>query len=773
MRVSVRAAVSVSVLLMLVAPAGGAAQTGAAARGIISGRVVHGTEGPATDAEVEVLELHRRVRVGEDGAFRFEEVPAGQYLVQAQSPRHGLSVASVTVVAGQESRVELDVDLATHHETVVVTARGEASALSEIAQPVTVLTGTELSLRLEPTLGETLSRQPGVSSTYFGPGASRPVIRGFAGDRIRVLQDGLGTNDASNTSPDHAVAYDPLSTRRIEVVRGPATLLYGGNAVGGVVNVLDGRIPESPATRAVGGAVELAGGTVADEKRGALSLEGGRGRFAWHADAFARDAGDIDIPSLAESAALRAEEEEEEAEHEQAEGVLPNSATEARGGAVGGSLVGARGFLGLALSGFDTEYGVPGHHHEEGEEHEGEGEDGHVEGAEEGVRIDLDQRRADLRGELHDPLRGLSSVRVRFGLSDYEHRELEGGAVGTTFNNNAWEGRLEASHRPLGALSGAFGLQVGRRDFEAVGEEAFLPPSLTRSWALFAFEEIGRGALRLQLGGRYESQEVEAEGDAPVRRDGDGWSGSAGLVWRGGNGFSVGATVARSSKLPTAEELFSNGPHIATQSFEIGDPDLTNEKSLGFDLTVRRTGERVVGEASLFLNRFDDFIFADVTDEVEDGLGVVRYVQRDARFWGAEASVNVDLLHREPHHLDLELTGDFVRAELRATGEPLPRIPPTRFGAGLHYHGEQWDGRVEVRHSAEQDRVSLFERPTPGYTFLNASVGYRLFAGGTIVDFILRGTNLTDQEGRVHASFLKDLAPLPGRDVRLQARVTF
>ncbi|HUG54768.1 MAG TPA: TonB-dependent receptor [Vicinamibacteria bacterium] len=769
MRVSVQA-VLVSMTLSLPGAASAAAQTAPApTRGTITGRVVHGTEGPAADADVEVLELHRRVRVAADGTFRFEDVPAGQYLVQAQSPRHGLSVASVGVVAGEETHVELDVDLARHHETVVVTARGEASALSEIAQPVTVLTGAELSLRLEPTLGETLAHQPGVSSTYFGPGASRPVIRGFGGDRIRILQDGVGTNDASNTSPDHAVAYDPLSAKRIEVVRGPATLLYGGNAVGGVVNVLDSRIPVTPATRALGGVFELAGGTVADEKQGAVSLGGGRGRFAWHADGYARDAGDLSIPGLAESAALRAEEGEEGEEHEQAEGVLPNSATEALGGALGGSFVGARGFIGLALSGYDTQYGVPGHHHEEGE-HE-EGEEGEEE--EEAVRIDMLQKRGDLRAELHDPLRGLSSLRLRVGVSDYAHKELEGGAIGTTFSNDAWEGRLEASHRALGPLTGSFGLQVGRRDFEAVGEEAFLPPTVTRNWALFAFEEIGRGAVRFQLGGRYESQDVEASGDEPARRSSDGLSGSAGVVWRGGDGFSVGATVARSIKLPSAEELFSNGPHIATQSFEKGDPRLTNEKSLGLDLTLRRTGERVVGEASLFSNRFEDFIFADVTDDEEDGLGVVRYVQRDARFWGAEASLHVDLLHREPHHLDLELMGDFVRAELRDTGEPLPRIPPSRLGAGLHYHAEHWDGRVEVRHAADQDRVSRFESPTAGYTLLNASVGYRLFAGGTILDFILRGTNLADEEARVHTSFLKDLAPLPGRDVRLVVRVTF
>lgn len=746
MRVVSCAALAAAACLFITPSAGAQAP----APGRITGKVVHGDEGPVPDAEVQILELRRRVTAGADGTFRFDDVPPGTYLVQAQSRRHGLNVAPVTVTSGQETQLEMAVDVATHQESVVVTARGEVTALSDVAQPVSVLSGGELSLRLESTLGETLAQQPGVNSTYFGPGASRPVIRGFGGDRIRVLQEGLGTNDASNTSPDHAVAFDPLAARKIEVVRGPATLLYGSNAVGGVVNVLDERIPETVPSNAVGGLFELSGGTAADEKRGAVSLGGGKGSFAWHADAFARDAGDVNIPGFARSAALRAEEPPERGA--EAQDVLPNSATEAQGGAVGASFAGDRGFLGVALSGFDTNYGIV---------------------AEEEVTIDLQQRRGDLRGELRDPLRGLSNVRVRFGVADYEHVELEGQEVGTQFTNRAWETRLEARHRPAGPFSGSFGLQLGHRDFEAVGEEAFLPPTLTNNWAVFAFEEVGRGALRAQLGARYESQDIEASGDDPEQRRHDGFSGSAGLTWRGANGWGAGLAVARSVKLPNAEELFSNGSHIATSSFEVGDVNLTKEKSLGVDLTLRRSGERARGEASVFYNRFDDFIFAELTDLEEDGLGVVQYVQRDARFWGAEVSASLELLHQEPHHLDVELSADVVRADLTDTDEPLPRIPPARVGAGLHYHSETWNGRVEVRHAAEQDRISTFERPTAGYTFVNASLGYRIFAGRSVIDILLRGTNLTDEDGRVHTSFLKDVAPLPGRDVRVSVRLGF
>jgi iron complex outermembrane receptor protein len=329
------------------------------------------------------------------------------------------------------------------------------------------------------------------------------------------------------------------------------------------------------------------------------------------------------------------------------------------------------------------------------------------------------------------------------------------------------------SHTPWGAASGTLGVQFARRDFDAIGEEAFVPPTLTTGWALFAFEEIGRGPVRLQLGARYDRQSVEAQGGEPMERDEDGFSGSVGLSYRQGDAFTAGLTVARSVKLPTAEELFSNGPHIATRSFEVGDPDLRQEKSLGVDLSVRGEKGRVAVLANAFLNRFDDYIFQELTGEEEDGLPVLHYVQGDARFYGVEGEVTVDLLHAEPHHLDLELGGDYVRAERRDAEEDLPRIPPARLHAGLHYAGRALSARAEVRRVMEQERLAPFERPTDGYTSVNASLSYRLFLGERVLDLILRGTNLADEEARNHVSFLKDLAPLPGRDVRLSARLTF
>jgi iron complex outermembrane receptor protein len=761
----------------------------AQAAGSIAGSVLSTAGGPVEGVEVLLVELRRRTTTDATGQFRFVAVPPGQYLIQASSTRFGRSVVRVEVLTEAEATANLRLDVH-HHETVVVSAQADPRSANELARPVAVLEGDELRLRMQPTLGETLSQLPGVSSTYFGPGASRPIIRGIGGDRIRILEDGIGTFDASSTSPDHAVSFDPIGAEQVEVVRGPATLLYGSSAVGGVVNTLDQRIPDTVSDHLLSGAIDLAVGSVSDEKSGAGALQIGRGPFIVRGDYSKRETEDTSIPGLAESAALRAEEEEhaeeggeEHAEEEPVSGTLPNSAIESESASVSAALVGRQGFLGISGRGFDTLYGVPGghghaeegEHVEEGEEHlEEGGEAPPEEHAEEGpVRVDLEQRRLDLRAGYTEPFGGFRAAKLRLGVADYQHVELEGDVVGTTFNNDAWEGRLELLHKPLGALSGSFGAQVFRRDFEAIGAEAFVPPTETRSWAVFAFEEVGSGPLRGQFGLRYESQDADALGDAPLSRSFDGLSGSAGLLWNSANGFGVALTLARSVKLPNAEELYSNGPHIATRAFEVGDPDLDKETSLGVDLALRKHSSRFHGELTLFANWFDKYIFDELTGEEEDGLQVVQFVQKDARFIGAELEAHVDLLQSEPHHLDLELSGDLVRAQLTDEDENLPRIPPARYGVALHYHSEHWNARVEGRGALEQDRIAPFELPTGAHTFLNASLGYRFFVGRALLDVVLRGTNLTDEEGRVHSSFLKDQVPLPGRDLRVNIRLTF
>lgn len=787
--VSFLAGATLGGFLLLTAPAV------AQGAGSIAGKIVSAAGAPVEGVEVLLLDLRRRTSTDASGEFRFQDVPPGQYLIQASSPRFGRSVLRVDVQPEAQASADLTLDVHFHHETVIVSAQADPRSANELARPVAELAGDELRLRMQPTLGETLSQLPGVSSTYFGPGASRPIIRGIGGDRIRLLEDGIGTFDASSTSPDHAVSFDPIGVEQIEVVRGPATLLYGSSAVGGVVNTLDQRIPDTTSDHMVSGVVDLAGGTVSDEKSGAGALQIGRGPFIVRGDYSRRETNDIDIPGLAESAALRAEEEEhaeeggEEEEHaeEPVSGTLPNSAIDSESASVSAAYVGRRGFLGLSGRGFDTLYGVPGghghaeegEHVEEGGEEHAEGEEEHAEEggeehAEEGpVRIDLEQRRLDLRGGYTLPFGGFRAAKLRFGVGDYQHVELEGDAIGTTFNNNAWEGRIELLHKPLGALSGSFGAQLVSRDFEAIGAEAFVPPTETRSWALFAFEEVGTGSLKGQFGLRYENQDADDVGDSPLNRSFNGVSGSAGFIWNSADGFGVALTLARSVKLPNAEELYANGPHIATQAFEIGNPDMEKETSTGLDLALRKRAGRFSGELTFFGNWFDKYIFDELTGEEEDGLQVVQFVQKDARFVGAEAEAHIDLFESEPHHLDLELSGDLVRARLTDTDEDVPRIPPARYGVGLHYHSEKWNARVEGRGVLKQERLADFELPTEAYTFLNASLGYRFFLGRTLLDLLLRGTNLTDEEGRVHSSFLKDLVPLPGRDVRLNARLTF
>ena len=741
---------------------------GQPATGNLAGRVTTLDGQPVAAAEVRVVELNRRRNVEADGTFRFDGIPAGSYLVEAVSRNLGSAVDRVTVTAGATAELTLALDLTMHSDEILVTASPDVRSRYEVAQPTSVMSREELQERLQPTLGETLSHEPGVTSTFFGQGASRPVIRGLGGDRIRVLDSGVGAGDASTTSPDHAVSIDPLSAERIEVLRGPATLLYGSSAVGGVVNVIDNRIPDERPGEAFGGTVELRGGTVADERGGFGQLGGGVGRFAWHVDFLKRQTDDYEIRGFAESLAIRQAEGEEEEEGEEAFGSVPNSATETESGAVGFSYVGDHGFLGASVSGLDTLYGIPGGAHGHGEGEEGEEE-------EEAVRVDLEQRRYNLRGSVTRPFGLFRGANLRFGVTDYEHRELEGEEIGTRFLNDSWEGRIELLQNPVGSLTGSIGFQALNRDFEAIGEEAFVPPTRTGSWAVFAFEELERGPWRFQFGARYETQDVTADVDTEGTRDRSlsGVSGSLGVVYRAGDDYSLGVSLARSTKLPNAEELFSNGPHIATRAFEIGDPDLDEETSLGVDVTLRKSNGPLTGELTFFANQFDDYIFEQATDGEEDGLRVFQYVQRDAEFYGAELAGVWEMFHGEPDHLDLEFGADFVRAELRDTGEALPRIPSRRYRLGLHYRGNRISGRVEGVRVEEQDRVGRFETPTEGYTLLNASVGYRFLTNAAVFDVLLRGTNLMDEEARSHVSFLKDFAPLPGRDVSLSLRVTF
>lgn len=719
----------------------------------VLGRVFDPQAQPVANATVTLVELRRSVKTGADGSFRFDAVPPRHYHLRAESPRLGQAVGEAEVRAGETRTVEIVIDPLIHAEEIVVTASADSRRESEVYQPVNVIGAEKLAEQQQPTLGETLAQEPGVSSTNFGAGASRPVIRGLGADRIRILENGVGTGDVSNISPDHAVSLDPAGAEQIEIVRGAATLLYGSNAVGGVVNVLTERIPSRVPAQPITGRVDLRYGSSAEEKTSGVSLGGGVGQFAWHTDFTLRDTNDYAIPGPADAF--------DDPDH--FEGVLENSAMQSRSLTGGGSWVTDRGYLGLSVTTFKTEYGVPGHgHHAEEEEEEEE---------EPAVRIELDQRRIDLEGELTQ-VGFFNRIRLRAGTTQYEHTELEGAEIGTRFTNDALEGRLEARHQPVGAITGTWGLQWSSGDFAAAGEEAYIPPNESTTAALFAYEEWRGRLFDVQFGARYEQQNLTVGVADLPDRDFSGLSGSVGTLYRPRPGYVLALSLARAVRLPTATELYANGPHAATSQFEVGDPFLEEETSLGLDLSFRRTAGRFRGELNVFNNAFEGYIFESPTGEVEDDFQVYEFVQRDARFRGVEVLTHTHLLSRGQSHLELDLGADSVRATLDGGGD-LPRIPPVRAMVGLRLHGGPLTGRVEVRRAFAQDDIAVNETRTPGHTLVSANVAYRFFLQNTVHDVMLRGTNLTNQLARTHASALKDRAPLPGRDITISYRVAF
>ncbi|MEX2207244.1 MAG: TonB-dependent receptor [Myxococcota bacterium] len=641
-------------------------------------------------------------------------------------------------------------------EEIVITGSPLAKSVDDLSQPVNVLGGDELLISTEPTLGETLADEPGLSSSYFGPGASRPIIRGLDADHIRVLRNGLGAMDASAASADHAVTIDPLAVERIEVVRGPSALLYGPTSVGGVVNVIDNRIPDEP----IDGVTGLFEGSLDSVDRGtngAVVLEGGVGGFQIHTDGLAHRSRNLDIPSYARSSKLRSTDPLPPGEPEE-KGSLENSQIDTYASSIGISYAGERGFIGVAPSAFDSDYGTV---------------------AEKEVTIDMHERRWDFAGGLHRPIDGVESVRGKFALSDYQHIEFEGAEQGTVFKRRAYEGRLEALHGALGPVKGAIGGQLFRSDFSAQGEEAFLPPSLTRGYSAFVLEELHAPSLLFQFGGRLDWTDIRTDSSADFgpsqKRDRRTGSGAIGASYEIDDEYTLAANYAYTQRPPLAQELFANGPHVATDAFEIGDPDLDVEESLGFDLTLRKDAGFVTGSLSGFYLYFDDFIALQATGLVDpvDGLPIFQYVNMPATFLGGEAELTLHLIETGEQSLHLDLRADYVRARDRDSGDPLPRIPPFRFGAELAYHAGPLHASAGVLHAAGQSRTADFEFSTDEYTLLDARVSYELLVRTTKVVFFVVGSNLANQTARNSASFLKEVAPLPGRGVRGGVRLAF
>lgn len=658
-------------------------------------------------------------------------------------------------------------------EAMVVSAGPDEKSAFDLAQGTSVLVSDQLRRSVMTTLGDTLATTPGVNATYYGPGASRPIIRGLGGDRVRMLDNGVGSLDASNVSPDHNVSVEPLLVDRIEVLRGPATLLYGNSAVGGVVNVIDNRIPAAAPAHPLGGRTEFRYDTAANERTGVLAVTAGGPDFAFQVNGLRTVTDDVRIPGYADLA------------HPADEGTLLNSAVSTRSISVGGARFGASGNLGVAASEYATVYGVP---------------------VGEPIAIDMRQRRADLRTELTRPFGLFKSAKFRFGLADYTHAEVDTltGLPNTTFRNKAYEARLELAQQDAGGLTGTIGLQTSRSDFSARGAEVVTPPTLTLNHALFVLESWqARPDLTLQFGGRYEFQGIELGEVDPLlpaypgysattgeRRNASSLSLSAGAVYYPARDYSLGFSLAYTQRLPVAQEVFSNGPHGGTGAYEVGSAGLGKETSLGLDLTLRKRSGFVTGSVGAFVNRIQDFIF-EQKDTVryfdEDSgaflpypeppgaafLPIYQFVAKDALFYGAEAELAVHLVHTATHHLHLDLTGDYVRARQTIDDQSLPRIPPLRAGAALRYDRGPWSAGLSLRHSFRQDRVAPGETETAGYTLLGADLSYRFARARMEWEFFARGTNLTDADARVSTSFLKDSAPLPGRSVTMGIRTVF
>jgi len=661
------------------------------------------------------------------------------------------AAALPVVVAAQNAAPEATLP------TVVVT--GNPLASDEIATPATVLTGPELVLRRASTLGETLASQPGMSSSYFGPNANRPVIRGFDGDRIRVLNNAGASLDASSLSFDHAVPLEPLLVTRIEVLRGPASLLYGGSAVGGVVNVMDNRIPQAPQP-GVSGAVELRGGGAADERAGVAAVDVGGNGFALHADAFGRRTDDTSTPTYdrpdGSGGTTRADR-------------IVNSASDAKGGALGASWVGDRGYLGAAIDSYRNDYGVV---------------------AEDDVTIRMKRDKFALAGEWRDPDGPIRAVRGRVQFTDYEHREIEGsGAVGTTFTNEGSDARFEFEHAPIGALRGVFGVQAENARFEALGEEAFVPSTRTRQGALFVFEEQAVGTGKLTYGARVERTNVDSKGDdgstdprfgAATQRDFTTGSAALGTVWPLNSQWQWSANLAYTERAPTLYELYANGAHVATGSFERGDVDQRKERGTTLDLGTQWQQGHAHFKANVFASDFANYIALMATGEPPvindegEALPVYAYRGVKARFVGGELQGGFRAIDAQSK-LDLDAQLDWVRADDRSNGEPLPRIAPLRIGLGASWAVANWTLRADLRHAFKQDRVPSDDVATPSYTLLDLAISRPFDAGPTSGLVYVKLNNLTDELAYNAATIgtVRPLSPLPGRSLSAGVRLSF
>ncbi|MBI4264156.1 MAG: TonB-dependent receptor [Acidobacteria bacterium] len=722
----------------------------------LTGRLLDSlSRAPIVGGIVVLEEPRREATSGADGRFTFENVPPGRYHLFVRLS--GFSARRTEVTVGADAApLEVLVEPDLHFEEVV-SVSAQVRSQFEAFQPTSVLTGQDLTKQLEMSIGATLESQPGVASRSFGPAPARPVIRGLDGDRVQILQDGQRMGDLSSQSGDHGVTVNPASAQRIEVVRGPATLLYGANAIGGLVNVITEDIPTRPMEGASGN-VTLDLGSAAKEAAGAADVRVGNGLFALHAGGGGRRSGDVDTP----------------------EGEVDNSQSRNGFGTLGLSWTGTRGYFGGSYGYDDTKYGIP---------------------VVEGGILQLTPRRHSfsLRGGGEGLDGAFDAFRATLALRRYRHDELEGDEVGTAFRNDTTEVELMGSHRALGRLKGSVGGWVLDRAFDARGAEALSPAVDQRGFAAFLYEEVTWPHLTFQFGARLDNVRYEPAGE-PEREFTNG-SGSVGLLFRpaaADDRLTVAASLARAARAPALEELFFFGQHHGNFAIELGNPDLEPEHALGFDLSLRWRGSRASGEVTYFRNDVDQFIFRQELDheqfeareeefaarfpgralageEHEEGAGeeeelaIVDFVGADAVLQGVEAHADFSVTPR----IFVELGLDYVRGTQKGNDRPLPRIPPLRVRGGVRYQYSAFQAGGEVVGTARQNRVVGAEDATDGYALLKLFASYSFVTGGATSTLTARLDNVTDELFRNHLSLIKNVVPEMGRNVKLLYNVSF
>ncbi len=686
-------------------------------------------------------------------------------------------------------------------DVITVTSSPIGVATDEVVSSVEVVGREHIEDRLAGSIADTIAHEPGVSSTYFGPASSRPVIRGLGADRVRVLVNGTGLIDASAASPDHAMSSEALEAESIEILRGPAAIAYGGGAIGGVVNVIDGRVPEAPAEDGFEGRFYAGMTTVDEGETAAGRVRFNAGGFVFQFEAMTRNSQDFDIPGFAESEIFRLTEEAEEhdddhddddhddddhEEEEEAFGTVENSSLQFDTISGGVSYVGDWGFIGVAVKSTEALYGIPGGHHHHEEEHEDDDHDAenfgrlgmedddhdHEEEEEGDVRIDLIQTRYDVRGQFNNIGDTFSSLRFSFGAANYKHTELEGDEIGTVFNNEGYEGRVELRQNTMslgsGTLEGAIGLESLDRDFSAIGAEAFVPPSQTSEWGLFIVERWEGANFGVEGGFRIENRDIST---ATASRSFDTTSFSGSLFTRPNDDSFLALTLSSTERAPTDVELFADGPHIATQAYEIGDASMGAETALSAEVTARTNWGGWSFEGSVYRADFDGFIGLFPTGAEEDELPVFQFRQVDAVVSGFETRAEGPIADLGPWALSGELITEFVNGEIDGGGN-LPQIPPLSVTGGLTAEKGMHEFNAELVWADVQDDIAAFELKTGGYLLTNLRYSLEPFEGRDL-RLILEARNVTDEEARLHTSVLKDTVPLPGRNYRAALVMSF